>query len=99
MPGEQIDTSSDRRTPHGLHLIPCAVIAGVEAHQDDDRLMGAQSALNRIQAWVGDIFINLRRRQQVGRTKVSLDHGQDPGLGSQQSFGRHQEDRLEGCKV
>jgi hypothetical protein len=71
MSGEQIGDLSERRTPHGLHLIPCAVVAGVDAPRYDDRLQGAQSALNRIQVWLGDILIQLRRRRQVRSKEVS----------------------------
>jgi hypothetical protein len=64
MPGEQIGKAG-RGTSQGLHLFPCAVVAGVEAPDYDDRLQGAQSALNRVQVWVGDLLIALRRRRSA----------------------------------
>lgn len=72
MPGEQIGDLSERRIPHGLQLIPCAVVAGVEAPQYNDRLQGAQSALNRMQVWVADVLIELRRLRQIGSKEVSV---------------------------
>lgn len=65
MPGEQNSAAPDRRAPNGLHLFPCAVIVGAQAPRHDDRLQGAQSALNRIQVWLGDILIDLRRRRRI----------------------------------
>lgn len=64
MPGEQIGKAG-RGTSQGLHLFPCAVVAGVEPPDYDDRLQGAQSALNRAQVWVGDLLIALRRRRSA----------------------------------
>lgn len=69
MPGEQNIASSDNGRLTGLHLLPCAVIAGIEAPQYDDRLQGAQSALNRIPVWLGDILIDFRHRRQLRAAK------------------------------
>jgi hypothetical protein len=79
MPGAQIRTSSVGRSQRGLHLLPWAVIMGAEAPQYDDRLQGAQIALNRIQVWLGDIIINLRRRGKAGAGSDSLDHWSEEG--------------------
>jgi hypothetical protein len=78
MPGEHINPSSGREPRSGLHLFPCAVISGVEAPQYDDRLQNAQSALNRIQVWLGDIFIDLaaKRRRNAG-PPPNVDQEQD----------------------
>lgn len=68
MRGEQIDNPSNPRTQSGSYLLPFAAVAGVAALSCDDRLQGAQSALNRVQVWLGDIFIDFAawRRQQAG---------------------------------
>jgi hypothetical protein len=49
---------------HGYHLVPFAVVAGVGPAVDDERLMAAQSGLNRIQVWFGDLIINLAARRR-----------------------------------
>lgn len=69
MPLERND-QSDRRTRTGFHLIPCAVVAGVEVPAHDDRLLGTQSALNRVQVWMGDLFMDIRHRRQVAATNL-----------------------------
>ena len=74
MPGEQIGKAG-RGTSLGLHLFPCAVVAGVEAPEHDDRLQGAQSALNRVQVWLGDVLIGLRQRRSA-----PVRDSQDPQL-------------------
>lgn len=81
MLGVQIDVTSNRRSRSGLSLLPWAVVAGVEAPTYDDSLPGAQSGLNRIQVWLGDILIDLRRRRQVRPTRAELEVKSEEGLG------------------
>jgi hypothetical protein len=69
MPLEQNDQSG-RRTRTGFHLLPCAVVTGVEVPAHDDRLLGAQSALNRVQVWLGDRFMEFRHRRQIASTSL-----------------------------
>lgn len=85
MPGEQIPPPSTRPTRTGLHLFPCGVVTGVEAPAHDDRLIGAQSALNRVQVWLGDFFIELRSRRRLRST------GAGPTDGSNMSLSRSPE--------
>lgn len=40
-------------------LLPWRVVACRPTHHRDSHMIGAQSALNRIQVWVGDLFIGL----------------------------------------
>jgi hypothetical protein len=60
---------------HGYHLIPFAIVAGVAAPQGDERLIGAQSAMNRIQVRIGDLAIDFaawrkRRNGVTGSTDL-----------------------------
>jgi hypothetical protein len=60
---------------HGYHLIPFAILAGVAPRPEDDRLIRAQSALNRVQVWIGDLFIDFRlwrKRRQSGAGSMDL---------------------------
>lgn len=75
MPGEHIDPPSGQPNPSGLHLIPCAVVAGVQAPAHDDRLYAAQSALNRVQVWIGDLVRDLVHRRDARRLVLSRPKG------------------------
>jgi hypothetical protein len=56
----------DMELRHGFHLSPYAIMTGACAPVDDERDWSAASALNRIQVFVGDLFIDFatwRRRR------------------------------------
>lgn len=58
------------RDPAGdlFQLLPWQVIAGCPACRQDARMIGAQSALNRMQVWIGDLFIDLAAWRAERRT-------------------------------
>jgi|APLak6261684236_1056157.scaffolds.fasta_scaffold05081_2 hypothetical protein len=64
---------------NGFYLIPCAVVAGQDASGRGRRLIGAQSALNRVQVWIGDLFIDFaawrrsREGNRIERGRVGED--------------------------
>ena len=47
------------RPGSGLGLFPCAVVTGSVAPEASERMLHAQSALNRVQVWVGDLVIDV----------------------------------------
>lgn len=65
---------------NGFYLIPCVVVAGPDASERADRLIGAQSALNRAQVWIGDRFIDFaawRRSRKVNWSRPAPAHEVD----------------------
>ena len=55
---EKQDTTGNRHLPFGL--LPWSVVAGAGACHPEERMMWAQSGLNRLQVSCGDVLVTLR---------------------------------------